>query len=440
MSDHLSRGRDAERPRLPPEVPAQSAGPHVELNDEGVIVRAPPEALDRDGNHLTRLRSLHPELRSLVRELSTALGEGNRPYSVLGERAAAYAAQMDRNLGEIDFGRLYLAGVRLENASHETQRLIAGGELPHMDASLGEKLASVIALHGVFILGTAEGLSAKLAEERYQRRPDEERQYRSTAVALAKQLQSRPDLVERDVASEVIQSASEIGAGRIAERSTIAGHATLRNVVISLAAGAIGSAILSNPALLLAAGGGVAAWFGGLAVNESLKKSGFFRDLTDRGGSAIDVATRFAHERTAMAFKAGLDRHAAFIANHEQVLTRLSAWWADMKFLSGMLDWFRVHRSAQSARTAAASEGSDASRIFGSRMVIELSLGQLANHLRDAAEARREARLPLGVLDEQLQFPPGGTKALLALGVPFEGMSVEVVGGDTAAIRILDRG
>lgn len=435
MSDRPPQGKRPEGPQLPPPPPAQSAGPHVELNAEGVIVRAPPEALDRQGNHLTRLRSLHPELRDLARELYAALQRGNRPYTALDERAAAYAALIDQELTAVDFGRLYVAGVRLENANHETQRHIAAGELPPMDPSLGEKLASAIALHGVFILGTADGVASKHDEERYQRVPEEERQYRAAAMAVAEKLQDRPDIIERDVARDVLNTTTEIGAGRNPERSTVAGHATLRNVVISLAAGAAGSAILSNSTLLLAAGGGIAAWFGGLAISDSLRKSQFYKKLTDQGGSVIDAVAGAAGEQTAKAFKVGLDRHAEFVTKNEPMLRRLTGWFGDMKFLDGMLDWLRAHRAAPKPQGATVPEGNAAFRIFGSRMVVELSLGQLANYLRAIVESSDGATLPVQQIDEHLQFPPGGAEALLALHVPLDGVVVEVLGGHASLSR-----
>jgi hypothetical protein len=52
-----------------PEPPSQGPGPHFEINDEGVIVFAPPEALDRQGNNVARLKRLHPTLRDLSADL-----------------------------------------------------------------------------------------------------------------------------------------------------------------------------------------------------------------------------------------------------------------------------------------------------------------------------------------------------------------------------------
>ena len=57
-----------------PEPPSQGPGPHFEINDEGVIVFAPPEALDRQGNNVARLKRLHPTLSDLSADLIRLLG------------------------------------------------------------------------------------------------------------------------------------------------------------------------------------------------------------------------------------------------------------------------------------------------------------------------------------------------------------------------------
>jgi hypothetical protein len=64
-------------PVAPPPVPVQGAGPHFELDAAGVIHFAPPEALDRDGNNVALLRSLHPPLRDLARSLVQAFARSN---------------------------------------------------------------------------------------------------------------------------------------------------------------------------------------------------------------------------------------------------------------------------------------------------------------------------------------------------------------------------
>ena len=72
---------------------------------------------------------------------------------------------------------LYVEGVRLQNAADAATLKIADKELPSFDASVHELLYSTLALHSSFILATADGTALLLAEERYQRHPQEEQEW-----------------------------------------------------------------------------------------------------------------------------------------------------------------------------------------------------------------------------------------------------------------------
>ena len=75
----------------PPALPAQGVGPHFEVDEKGVIRFAPPEALDRYGNNVRRLRSLHPTICGLSRDLAEALARGNSPHGYLRSRIVSYS-------------------------------------------------------------------------------------------------------------------------------------------------------------------------------------------------------------------------------------------------------------------------------------------------------------------------------------------------------------
>ena len=107
-----------------PEIPSPGPGLHVELDSTGSISFAPPSDLDREGNNIRRLRGLHPDLRSLARDLVNCLAAGNRPHSDLLQRAQAYAALIDQRLEDVNFHRLFLHGVRLSNCSATTRSAI----------------------------------------------------------------------------------------------------------------------------------------------------------------------------------------------------------------------------------------------------------------------------------------------------------------------------
>jgi hypothetical protein len=96
-----------------PDLPAQGPGPHFEITKTGIVDFAPPEALDREGNNVERLRRLHPTLRDLARQLVEALGTGNIPHAHLAARIAEYRKRVDQALDAIDFTLLYVEGLRL---------------------------------------------------------------------------------------------------------------------------------------------------------------------------------------------------------------------------------------------------------------------------------------------------------------------------------------
>jgi hypothetical protein len=195
---HLRRQKqlprlDADkRPPSVPDLPAQGPGPHFVVGEQGVVTFAPPDDIDQQGNNLAQLRTLHPSLRELTRSLAEVLGRGNVPHADLRERVQDYLTLVDQDLQTVPFGRLYVEGVRLQNAATAANSKIAERELPSFDASVQELLHSTLALHGTFILATAEGMALLASEERYQRRPQEEQEFRAAALALRRSCETAP--------------------------------------------------------------------------------------------------------------------------------------------------------------------------------------------------------------------------------------------------------
>lgn len=294
---------------------------------------------------------MHPDLRELARELVAGLSRGNAPHAVLCGRVAAYVALVDQDLQTIDFRRLYGAGVRLANAAHATEQAISSKDLPALELPERERLDSLLALHGPFILSTAAGAEAMMDEERYRRRPAEERRYRADAVAMAAALQNRPDLIDPDVAEQVLGAAQDIGQGDNPERSTVAGRAMVRNVMISIVSGAIGSATLIYAGPLMLGAGAVTAFVGTLAISETIKKTHWFQLLTKSMASTVDSAVDPASREAAERFRSGLRRHSRFIMLNEQRLRRLAGKRRDFGFLHSALDWLKTNADKSSNDT-----------------------------------------------------------------------------------------
>jgi hypothetical protein len=332
-----NRARNVEPP---PELPTQGIGPHVELDSNGIINFVPPKALDQDGNNVPRLRALQPHLRELAEELAAELGMGNAPHSDLGMRLAAYSRMISGNLEELDFVLLYGLGVRLANAADAAKR---AKDLPPLETSQLEKLSSLLDLHGSFIMATKAGAEALLDEERYRRRPAEELRYRSDAIAVARLLQDRPDLIDPVVAEHLLGTAYNIGQGENPERSTVAGRAMVRNVLISVAGGALGSATFFYATPVIIGASAVASFVGMLALSETVKKTKWFKSLTEATASGVDAVMDASSLGAVDKFRSGLRRQKEFVTKNEEAIRRVAGSREGLRFLHRALDWIKQY-------------------------------------------------------------------------------------------------
>lgn len=321
----------------PPGIPAPGAGLHVVLGDDGAIAFAPPADLDGEGSNLRRLRSLHPEMQELAATLCGALNTGNRPYAALLERAARYRALIDQELGAIDFALLHAVGVWLANARSATVAQVRRGELPPMSVEAEEAVASLLDLHGTFILATRDGMAALAAEERYRRRPEEEVAHRAAVLAFAETLQDQPDIIRPELAAAVKEAAEQIGQGDNPQRSGAVGDGAARNVAITLLAVATMASVPVAGALLAGAGGGL----GGVAASwlglEVVKKTKAYAEVVGRLAPIMDRMT----EVDARAFLARMQRHARFVLRSEAAFRGLAEQGEGFGWIRASLDWLR---------------------------------------------------------------------------------------------------
>jgi hypothetical protein len=275
-----------------PGLPIQGPGPHFEFSKDGTIDFAPPTALDREGNNVERLLRLHPPLRELVRELSQALATGNAPHATLAGRVEEYRKRIDQPLEMLDFSLLYVEGVRLANAEKAAREEIARGELPPLAETGRETIQTILELHGTFILNTAAGAELIAAEERYQRRPKAEREYRAAAIDFAQSLQNQPAIITPDAAAFVLGAAEQISQGTNPERSGVVGTSVIQNVAVVLAAGAVVAALPIVGNAIAGADGLVIGGLTSLLASESLKKSKPFATVIAPLIAKLDQASR----------------------------------------------------------------------------------------------------------------------------------------------------
>ncbi len=327
----------------PPSLPSQGVGPHFAVDEGGVIGFAPPEALDRQGNNVARLRTLHPILRDLSQNLVEAIASGDAPHAYLRDRAAAYKKIVDQALDAIDFSLLHVEGVRLANADKATAEKIAErhSNLPPLETAAREILDTLLQLHGIFIMSTTEGIEVIAAEERYRRTPEEERKYRAAEIDFARSLQNKPDIIDSSAASVVLGAVEQIGQGSNLERSGVVGTGALRNVVITLAVGAIVAAPVLG-GLALGMGGAISGGLAGRLASEILTRSKAFASVilpnTNRLDRLSETESKYIAERVAR----GLGRQMRFVLTSEDRLRRLAGDREQFSWIHKALDWIKV--------------------------------------------------------------------------------------------------
>lgn len=344
-----------EEPALPPPpIPRQEVGPYFALREDGVIDFAPATDLDTAGNNVALLRQLHPLLRESVGELIVSLSKGNAPYSSLLDRAKRYSALTERPLDQISFAQLFGAGVRLQNATTATHREIGRDELPTFDPNTDEQLNSVLQLHAAFILNSADGAALIAAEERYQRRPIEEAEYRQSAAAFAQELVNHPEVMDTGAATQVLEVVREIGTGEFPERSAVVGVTVTRNALISVIGLSMVAAAPIAVGAIVAGTGGAAI---GLAVawwpfNEALKKTKVGVAFTDHIKKTIDGLTHGVPPEDQGPKAAISSPYLAFVINEMPSLRRLATAGRQFPWLNQSLDWLEANqkRNAEIAR------------------------------------------------------------------------------------------
>ncbi|WP_170984814.1 leucine-rich repeat domain-containing protein [Roseomonas sp. AR75] len=329
----------AYAPALPPDMPNPGAGLHLEVGASGAIVFAPPEALDAEGNHVARLRSLHPELCAALDDLLAALGGAtlggrNAPQGPLAEAATAYAAIATAPLEAMDFDRLYARGVRLRAAAAETEKAIERGVEPALPVKAAAALRTVLDLHGPFIRATKAGIELSADEEADAGTPEDRREQREAAIALAEQMQDQPGLVAPEVAQEVLAAAQASGEGPNPARSSVIASAQVRHVTTAVLS--MGAAAGAAAGAFAVAGPGASVIVALLAI-EPIKNSRGYAHVRDfltralnRPGDADPAAVLDA-----------LRRHQDFVRRQAPRFERLGALGGRWAFISGVVAWIK---------------------------------------------------------------------------------------------------
>jgi RelA/SpoT family protein/TGS domain-containing protein len=336
-------------PAAPPAIPAQGAGPHFAIRDDGIVDLAPASSLDSQGNNIDNLRALHPFVRQIAGELAQSLSRGNTPHSGILQYVKDYATLIDQQVEHISFAPLYIAGIRIENAATQAELKIKEGELPSLDFESGERLATLLRLHGVFMLSTAVGIAFLAAEERYQRRPEEERELRKITLAFARELEKRPDIIAPRAAAILVGAAGELGVGTHPERTAVAALATAKNVAVVMISGALLGALqvalgMAGPAGTV--GAGLVALFGG----EGLKHTKSFLAISGLITKSLDNLSESNVQIEVLKRAKKLRKYVGFALKAEPVLRDLAERSAYFEWIKPAIDWLAQQKSDADSR------------------------------------------------------------------------------------------
>jgi hypothetical protein len=276
----------------PPAIPEQGAGPRVILDPTGRLVFAKPADLDAKGNDRNRLEALHPALREAAADLAKALQDhpSNLPNERLLQKAEAYRALVDLPLDEVNFARLYGAGMQLLNAAGATRRGLEAGraDVPDLTPIQDECLANIENLHPPFVLASREGQEMLADQTTIKLTAESVADVKEAGLEFGKELINNPDLADRNVGEIIRDAAAEIGQGDNNTRDAVNAVATMRNAVIVVATASkwaiipsiVGLAV-GGPAGAVAAGGATLGWY----LAKVAEKTKSFRTDTDNAAN-----------------------------------------------------------------------------------------------------------------------------------------------------------
>jgi hypothetical protein len=279
----------------PPAIPEQGAGPRVVLDRTGRLVFAKPADLDAKGNDRNRLEALHPTLREAAADLAKALQDqsSNLRNERLLQKAEAYRALVDVAIEEVDFARLYGAGMQLLNAAGATRRALDAGraDVPDLTPLQDECLENIENLHPPFILASREGQEMLADQTTIKLTAEAVENVKEAGLEFGKELINNPDLADRNVGETILNAAAEIGLGENDTRDAVNTVSPMRNVAIVLGAGAVAVAIpvvagaTLGPVGVVA--GGISSWF----ITKVTEKTKAFEILRNAVSEKLDGLT-----------------------------------------------------------------------------------------------------------------------------------------------------
>jgi hypothetical protein len=188
---------------------------------------------------------------------------------------------VNRDLNQIDFERLWGEGVYLEEAEAAAARRIRDPLREPLNDAAFAALKALLQIHGPFILATKAGPENLAFANAYEMRPDEAKEQRAAAIELAQEFKANPDVVAPETAANFAHFAEQPESTKHPERSAAYLWGMGRNLSLVIVSGA------AIRLLKLIAGDDLAApWSDGLKKSKAhadyLEVSGLVKDGLDK--------------------------------------------------------------------------------------------------------------------------------------------------------------
>ena len=312
----------------PAPLPDQKLGPYFEVVDNIISLAHPSAVVGAGDTH--RLLTFRPLIVDALEELLDATpgtldgSKGNSPFFRLARHAQRYLGEVRRDIEAIDYALLFGIGTMLQNRLAEDS--FESEDVPKLSGRQRAALKDFQTHHGLFITASTEGLRALREADGVELSVSDETAFRRSFDQLLTNVTQIPALATPEVLGILDDVAQETGRGKFSERTAHFGHNTARNFLIVLCAYAtVGAAAAIGTSVAGPAGTAV---FGGpalLVVQEALKKSRAFQELSEPLTNAIDRVK-------------GAKLHK-FIAEHKDALEKVAGHRSEMQWLRDYLDW-----------------------------------------------------------------------------------------------------
>ncbi|MEO1405050.1 MAG: leucine-rich repeat domain-containing protein [Pseudomonadota bacterium] len=231
---------ETARPPEKPSIPEQTGGISFERTESGRIGLASSGL--PDPSDIDELEGIRPTLIAAVDSLEAAC-EGSNAFQHIKSVATRYRAALKEDTTQLSIDRLVAEGTWLENANSRLQAEIASGDLPEQGTAIGAAMDTVIALHGMSVMGTKRGRELIQRHLDYQMDIADIQEARARTSEFAEQVKEHSELFEPEVGEIIERASNEIDEGPHPERSTDTARTTQSNILRVLGITAMSGAV-----------------------------------------------------------------------------------------------------------------------------------------------------------------------------------------------------